>query len=91
MEQTPVVFRIYPQGDVLALFPTFNHSAQAANYGKCVCYQHLGQHGEADYPGCIDSTKPATPDQYADLKRELEGLGYVLKVQTKRHHTQRLV
>lgn len=40
------------------------------------CYVHNGQHGE-----CVDSyarRKQATPVQYADLKKELEGLGYII-------------
>lgn len=88
---TPVVFRRYSEGDTIALFPTLNHSSGDANYGYCMSYQHVGQHGEANYPDCIASTGPATPEQYADLRRELEGIGYVLKIQTKRHHTQHLV
>lgn len=87
----PVVFRRYSEGDIIALFPTLNHSSGDANYGYCMSYQHVGQHGETNYPDCIASTEPATPEQYADLKRELEGIGYVLKIQTKRHHTQHLV
>ena len=42
-------------------------------YGNIMCYQHVGQHGEAslDY---YNSTKPATPDEYADLLSELKSI-----------------
>lgn len=41
------------------------------------CYSHIGQHALAhvDY---IKECKPATPEQYADLKRELVSIGYNL-------------
>lgn len=43
------------------------------NYGKIMCYQHIGQHGEAslDY---YNSLRPASPDEYADLLAELKSI-----------------
>ncbi len=41
---TRVVYRTYPAGDVIALLLDC-----AANAGRVVCYQHIGQHGEAIY------------------------------------------
>lgn len=43
------------------------------NYGKIMCYQHIGQHGEAslDY---YNSLRPASPEEYADLLAELKSI-----------------
>lgn len=51
-----------------------------ARLGRVMAYEHVGQHGEGTYP--LD-TVPATPEEYADLKAELESIGYRLRV-TKR-------
>ncbi len=78
MNTTKVVFRKYKEGDILALFP----ECPEVNY-TVVCYQHIGQHGSADYQQCVAISKPATENEYQDLKRELESLGYDLKVVKK--------
>jgi len=52
--------------DVMAFFPECH-----VNPGNIMSYAHVGQHGEASYLFYI-STKPCTPAEYADLKRELE-------------------
>jgi hypothetical protein len=71
--ETPVVFRKYgPRrgDDVIALFP-----AEPGTYDPHTCssYVHIGQHGSADPLLVIKRTRPAKPDEYADLKAELEG------------------
>jgi hypothetical protein len=71
---TPVVFRKWPEsegGEVIALFP---HERELD--GSITSYQHTGQHGAAS-PDLVYRTKAATKAQYADLKRELEGIGFV--------------
>ncbi len=76
---TPVVFRVWKgkDGTVVALFPTL----PADNSGRlCESYEHIGQHGGADYAGCIRRTRPATPEEYARLKAELTTIGYNLIV-----------
>lgn len=67
---TPVIFRKYPgpEGEVIALFPT----VRADNLGHCGCFVHVGQHVAADYVRVIQDTRPATPEEYADPKAELE-------------------
>ena len=45
-------------------------------------YMHVGQHSEA-YTGFYYELKPATPDEYADLKEELESTGYELEILKK--------
>jgi len=74
--KTDVIFRKEKDGEILALFPysLWNFA------GDVVCYAHLGQHGAADYNGCIRKSKPAKPEEYKDLLNELQGLGYNLRV-----------
>lgn len=84
-----VIFRIFPEGDVIALFPGIAGDNNARE--TCMSYMHIGQHGSASVYLASD-TKPATPAQYAPLARELEGLGYKLRPVarfTPKHFTQR--
>lgn len=70
METLPVIFRKESDGSILAVFPT-----QAESYAgyHMLCYAHIGQHGTCsiDY---YHETKPASPDEYADLLAELTGI-----------------
>ena len=78
--KTLVIFRKYKESphDILALFPAEKGSNKP---GSCMSYEHVGQHGSADYKYCIDITKPATPDEYKDLFNELrDQIGYNMKV-----------
>lgn len=59
---------------VFAYFPEVVHNGELKT-----CYSHIGQHS-ACHPDYAKECKEATPDQYADLKKELEGLGYNLNV-----------
>ena len=43
-------------------------------------YAHVGQHGSCSYDWYITDTKPAKPDEYANLKAELESIGYDLDI-----------
>jgi hypothetical protein len=63
-----VVFRKYPEGDVIALFC---NSANDCRPGNVMCYQHVGQHGEASRQ-LGRNLKLATPAEYAPLLRELQ-------------------
>lgn len=69
---TPVIFRRYSAGDIIALFPTI----PGGQYGECTAYVHVGQHGSADYGLVIRSTRPATTAESADLRAELLHIGY---------------
>jgi hypothetical protein len=89
-ETTVVVFRKWtrqcdqgPGDDVIALFPEIPGSP-----GMCESFEHFGQHGSAGYDGVLSITRAATPDEYADLKRELEAepYGYRLDVRLRRPH-----
>lgn len=81
--ETETVFRVYPDGDVIALFPYEAADRRGALYA-CVCYQHVGQHGGADYDAVIDSTRPASEDESRPLADELERIGYRIKRITRR-------
>jgi len=71
-----VVFRIYPDGEVIALFPQISASLGG---GLCESYMHVGQHGGADPILVVSRTKLATPKEYANLYAELEQIGYNLQ------------
>lgn len=80
-EKTRVVFRKWKSnGDIIALFPDLNHKNGAANMGRIMSYMHVGQHGEASV-GLLNSPKlaKATQEEAADLKAELESIGYILE------------
>ena len=72
---TPTVFRMFPDGDIIALFPTI----PADLNGHCLSYQHVGQHGAADYGHVIANSRPARPAECADLVGELIGIGYAVR------------
>jgi len=79
-EITPVVFRVWPDtGDVLALFPFIDEGN-----GLCSSYEHLGQHGAADYTACILKTRQAAEHEYLRLHQELTEMGYALRVYVRR-------
>ena len=77
--ETPVIFRTWPNGDILALFPT----EPGDSAGNCLSYEHTGQHSAADYYGCIDRTRPADDAEFAALFCELTATGYRLQVRRR--------
>ena len=79
---TRVMFRVWKKGgDVIALLLDINYnSGDTGKPGYVMSYQHIGQHGEADFQSVLSSTRPAQPDEYASLQRELKGRGYKLRV-----------
>lgn len=70
---TRVVFRRFPDGQVIALFPDIPWSGQR---GEVTSYMHLGQHGAADYRHVLATTRQAREDEYGDLLSELQATGY---------------
>lgn len=80
---TEVIFRKFEDGEVIALFP-YN----VENYnGDIVSYMHVGQHECVDYNHVVNKTKLITnPEEYKELKNELENIGYNLKVIRKRNY-----
>jgi hypothetical protein len=76
-EKTKVIFRKFPDGEVIALFPEMpEHDYLIGSY------MHVGQHGTAS-KGIVQSTKLASPEEYNDLFNELSGMGYNLKIVKK--------
>lgn len=85
-----VVFRRWKHGDIIALFPTI----PADIFGDlCESYEHVGQHGAADYQDVIQQTTSATTEDAADLVEELIRIGYNLRpigrASTKHHERRR--
>lgn len=74
MDDLPVIFRAERSGDhkgsVTAVFPTVPGTSQ--RYSVTV-YAHVGQHGTG-CPGWYARTRAATPEESADLLRELRGI-----------------
>lgn len=76
-----VIFRKFRRGgDIIAYFPEIQATMSKA---ECMSYMHIGQHGAASYDCIHTLTKPATPKEYADLKKELEDIGYKLEIRKR--------
>ena len=72
-DQTTVIFRKWKSNShVIAFFP------EIVDGSYVLSYEHVGQHGRASYPH--PQTVPAKPQEYEELRRELVGLGYNLKI-----------
>jgi hypothetical protein len=89
MDTTVVIFRKWPASDgggIIALFPYEPASPDGSQW--CQSYMHVGQHGRAAYFPVIDGTRPASPEEYAALKRELESepFNYRLTVRQRTPH-----
>ena len=87
---TQVMFRYENRkefkGDIYALFPYEINDLS----GNVISYSRIGQHSGADYNSCICSSRPATEAEFADLKKELESMGYVFEVVRKRNYSKYL-
>lgn len=72
MSKTKMIFKKFPEGDVIALFPD-----EAADYnGNIVSYQRIGQHSAAS-PDLLTELPDASKSERAALLRELTSLiGY---------------
>lgn len=88
--KTDVIFRVEKSGDfkgtVFALLPheAYNHQ------GSVSSYEHVGQHGKADYNHCIRKSRPATTEESEGLKQEMESIGYDLNVIKRRNYNKYL-
>lgn len=74
--RTKGIFRKWEDGQIIALFPSefFDLERKFIN-----SYMHIEQHGGAS-PELIAELEPASPDEYKDLKEELESIGYELDI-----------
>lgn len=84
---TDVMFR-YDTTDK-TIFAVLPHQVDTLN-GDVVTYQHVGQHSTGDYNVCLQQSRPATETEYADLKAEMDSLGYNLKVVKRRNYDKYL-
>ena len=81
---TVVIFRKYRDtGAIVAIFPEIPGSP---NPSTCLTYEHIGQHGSGFDSQIVSITEPAKASEYADLRRELESIGYVLDIKRKNHY-----
>lgn len=77
MAKEKTIFRIYPDGEVIALFPQI----AGDDHGWCCeSYMHAGQHGGADTNVVIRRTRLAKPKEYRVLLAELKQIGYKPKI-----------
>lgn len=68
--------------DLFAYFPDSVHHDDYRD-----CYSHIGQHSSC-HPDYAAESRPATPEEYADLKAELENqVGYELDVADQANET----
>lgn len=79
--KTKAIFRVFPGGDVIALFPA--EAATVGNPYHCLSYQHMGQHGAADPLLMVQMCRPAKPAEYCDLASELRRRGYKLDIRQR--------
>lgn len=90
METVDVIFRVtkgWPEPT--AIFPGIPGDSSRYN---CMVYKRLGQHGTGTLGDMIRNSRPATPEEYAPLARELERIGYKLRIvrrATRRHREER--
>ena len=72
-----VIFRRWRDcGSIIALFPEI----PADIFGEfCEAYEHVGQHGGANYWGVIQATMPVELHEAEDLAEELTRIGYNLR------------
>jgi hypothetical protein len=80
-EITKVIFRKYPDGDIIALFPELPGDMDWAS--TCLSYMAVGQHGAANYAGVMNDTTPCSAKEAIALRKELEGVGYNLRTMTR--------
>jgi hypothetical protein len=82
MNKVTVIFRKDKDG-AKACFALFPELASDLYGNFCTAYQCIGQHCAADYFGCVANSRPAMPDEYAELRKELEGRGYELNIRRR--------
>lgn len=77
---TKVIFRKWSKkegGGIIAFFPEI----PADVYGYDMqSYEHTGQHGGSKYELLLRTTHPATAAEYDNLFKELELIGYNLRI-----------
>jgi len=84
--KTKVIFRKFKDinKDVVALFPDEKYDRDRSGHNYCWSYMHVGQHGSADYHYVVSQSILAKPEEYQELKKELEDRGYDLVVKQRK-------
>jgi hypothetical protein len=80
-DKLKVIYRKDSDGKVIAFMPEL-----PANYGKIVCYAHIGQHSEASIE-YYHSTTTALPSEYEPLHKELKAIYSDYELSVKRRLT----
>jgi len=73
--KTKTKFLVHEKGDVYAYFP----DDFADHFNNRQSYSHIGQHSACS-PDYAAESRPATIQEYSDLKTELESVGYDLEI-----------
>lgn len=79
--KTKVLFRKSKDGEVIAVFP---ETPATMDPRECVLYSRAGQHGACKI-AYARIARPAKAKEAEALKRELERLGYTLRVISRFH------
>jgi hypothetical protein len=79
IEPTIVIFRRWPNGRIIALFPYMpRHWNEDEDLS--MSYEHGVHHGWANVASVVRRTTPANPAEIASLRKELEGEPYQYKL-----------
>lgn len=78
-DETRVIFFKQDDESILAFFPELNYNIRLYGYDVKMSYQHIGQHGACDKDYLFECER-AKPEEYQELKEELESIGYNLHV-----------
>jgi len=65
--------------EIFAYFPQLNYNKWLYGNNLKTCYAHVGQHSSC-HKDTIKGARKASPEQYLPLLRELESIGYCLKI-----------
>jgi hypothetical protein len=68
MKETPVIFRKFSDGNIIAILPD---QLGTNDVYTCMSYQHVGQHSACNPQNLIATTKLAKANEYASLLKEL--------------------
>lgn len=71
--KTKTIFRKFKTGEIIALFP--EELGDNKPHLTCLSYMNIGRHSAASVD-LVRETLPASAREYADLKKELNRIGY---------------
>lgn len=85
--KTEVIFRKVKSGDDKGTIEAFFPYVITDYKGNITCYAHIGQHNGACWDYFLFNTIPAKEkEEYINLYRELESIGYNLKIVKRRNY-----